>query len=174
VCRLGFRHACSSILGGGILGRSLNAENVATMRQECSNLAALDATDLEMVGCDSKNGCGRRFAKFGDVIGVAIENSPADARGSGGASDLREGCAANGFKDDGVGTVRFFGLDGLEKLCALGDGVVVGVNDLEFKAKLASGIFGGLRLLDLIIVVAGGERDKKMQLFHAGSEPICA
>ena len=51
--------------------------------------------------------------------------------------------------------MRLCGLDGLEKLRALSDGVVIGVNDLELDAEFPSGFFCGLRLFDLIIVVVG-------------------
>ena len=125
------------------------------MRHERGDLAALDAADLQMVGSHHENGCGRGLAEFRDVIGVTIENGPPDTGRSGCASDLGKSGAADRLKDDGIGAVRLFGLDGLEKLRALSDGVVIGVNDLELDAEFPSGFFCGLRLFDLIIVVVG-------------------
>ena len=137
------------------------------MRHEGRNLAALNAADLEMVGSEYKNRGRRRFPEFGHIIGIAIENGPTNARRSSGASDLRQGRTANGLKDNGVGAMRLFSLNGFEKLGALRDGIVVGVDHLELDAELASGIFGGLRLFDLIVVVVGRQRDEKTQFFHA-------
>ena len=79
---------------------------------------------------------------------------------------MRQSGAADGLKDNGVGAVGFLGLDGFEELGALGDGVIVRVNHPELDAEFASRFFGGLCLLDLIIVVVGREGNEKAQFLH--------
>src|SRR5690242_16016990 len=123
-----------------------------------------------MIRGNDKNGSFGGPAKLGNVIGVAIENSPADAGGGCGAGNLGQGGSADRLKNDSVGAVRFFGLNSFQELRALRDGVVVRVNHLELDAELAGSRFGRLRLLDLIIVVVGRERNEKAQFFHSGAD----
>src|SRR5690242_12110216 len=114
-----------------------------------------------MIGRDNENGGFGRLAKLGDVIGVAIENSPTDPSRGRRASNLGKGGAADGLKNNGVGAMLFFGLNSLQKLCALSDSIVIRVNYLKLDTKSARGRFRGLRLLDLVIVVVGCERNEK-------------
>ena len=67
--------------------------------------------------------------------------------------------------------MRFLSLDGFQKLRALRNGVIVGINHLELDAKFVSGFFGRMRLFDLIIVVVRGKRNEKTQLFHIRLRP---
>jgi hypothetical protein len=52
-------------------------------------------------------------------------------------------------------------------LCALVDGVVLRVDDLNIHARFASGLFRGFRLFDLVIVIVGCKRNKDSQFFHS-------
>src|SRR5438874_12010812 len=105
-----------------------------------------------MIGGDDENRGGGGLAKLGDVIGVAVENGAADGGGGCGSGNLRQGGAADRLKNDGVGALRLFGLDGFQKLRALRDGVVVGIDRLELDAELAGSRLSRPHLLDLVIV----------------------
>src|SRR5690348_6639568 len=168
---LGFLHSGGAVFGGGILRRSLDTKNGTALREQRSDLAALNAADFEMVRCDDKNRSGGGLAKLCDINGVAIENGPADPGGGRSAGNLGQGGTADRFKNNGLGAMRFFGLNGFQKLGALGDGVVVRVNHLELDAEFAGSGFGRLRLLDLVIVVVGCERNEKTQFFHSDTRP---
>jgi hypothetical protein len=48
-------------------------------------------------------------------------------------------------------------LNALQDLCALTDGIVIRKKNLDFYPELAGSLFGRLRLLDLIIIIAGRE-----------------
>src|SRR5215467_12458100 len=124
-----------------------------------------------MVGGDDEDGSFGGLTKLDDVIGVAIENRPADSRRRRRTGNLGQGGAADGFKDNGARAMLFFSLDSLQELRALSNGIVVGVNDLEFDAKLAGSSLGRLRLLDLVIVVVGRERNEKTQFLHFETRP---
>ena len=54
-------------------------------------------------------------------------------------------------------------LNGAEKLSALGDGVVIGVDDLVVDAEFGGGDIGGIGLLQLVVVLFGHESDQKFE-----------
>jgi len=122
-----------------------------------------------MVGGDAEKGSGGDFAQFRNVAGVAVEDSPSDTGRSGSAGNLGQGGTTDRLKDDGVRAVVVGRLDGFEDLGALGDGVIIGIEDLDFRAQIAGHQLGGLGLFDLVIVVVGGKRNENAQLFHGGS-----
>lgn len=136
------------------------------MRQKRSDLPALNAPDLDVVGGETKNRRGGSAAKFGHVGGVAIEYSPADSGANRGLGDLRQGGGTHGLEDDGSGAMSFAGLDSFQNLRALIDGVVVGKDDLDVDAKFAASLIGGLRLLHLVVIVAGREGNQESWLGH--------
>lgn len=57
-------------------------------------------------------------------------------------------------------------MDGFQELRALGDGVIFGEGDFDIDAELMSGGPGGGRLLALLAVVFGDQRDEKTELGH--------
>src|SRR5205085_1266097 len=83
------------VFGGGIFSRALNAKNGAAVGHKSSDLASLDTADLQMIGGHDANGSRGRFSQLRNVIGVAIQDGPADFRRSRGASHLRQSRAAN-------------------------------------------------------------------------------
>src|SRR6202049_4557166 len=62
-------------------------------------------------------------------------------------------------------------LYGLEYLRALRDRVAVRVHNFEVKSQLSRGRLRRSRLLKLVIVVFGYERNEKSQLFHMQAPP---
>src|SRR5208283_4755699 len=160
--------------GRGGFGRSLDIEDRTAARHEREALASLDATDFKLVGADAENGDLAGLAKLGNVIGVAIENDPGDARVEGGASHLRESRAAGGFHDDSGGAIFGRNLNGLEDLGALVDCVVIGKDDLHIEVKLVSSALGILRLLELIVVIVGNERNQDLHFWHKTTPRSCS
>src|SRR5579859_5765477 len=166
VGRLGLLHAQGTFLGRGVFRRALNVQHRAPARQQRSELAPLNAANLDVIGTDGENRGAGDPAEVFDVIGIAIENGPTDIGSGGRASHLGQGGAADGLENDGTGPVRGRRLNGAEDLGALVDGVVIGVDNVGGDAHFIGGLFGGLSLLHLIIVVVSGERNENSHLCH--------
>src|SRR5258708_7820779 len=122
-----------------------------------------------MVGAQAENGDGRRSAQFRNIAGVAIQHGPSNTCGDGGPGDLRQSSATDGFKNNGVRPVTVGSLDNFEDLSALGDGVVVRINDLDFHAQFAGHLVPRIGLLSLVMVLVPRKRNQKAQPFHGGS-----
>ena len=99
----------------------------------------------------------RTLAQVLYVIRIAIQHRPSDACGGRHARHLRQCGPADGLEHNRVRTVLRRRLNGSQNLSALIDGVVVRVNNLRAHAQLACGLLGGLRLLNLVIVIVGGQ-----------------
>ncbi len=162
----GLLHARGTVLGGGIFRGSLNVQHRAAVGQQSGELPALDAPDFHVIGSKRKNRNARSLAQLGHVRGFAIENHPSDTGAGRGAGHLGKSGATDRLENDGMGTKRGGGLHGFEDLRALVDGVVVGVDNLQFDIEFAGGEFGGFRLLNLVVVVAGGQRNQKTEFAH--------
>src|SRR5258708_5458571 len=95
-----------------------------------------------------------------------MEHRPADLCGSRCARDLWQCRASNRLEYNCIRTLCRGGLDGPQNLRALIDGVVVRVKNLRRDAQLARGLLRRLRLLNLIVVVVGSQRNKNSYLRH--------
>jgi hypothetical protein len=144
----------------------LNTEDRSAARQKSGDLFSLNAADFGLVRADGKNRRGERLATLSSVIGFAVDDGPTDAGTGGGGSDFRKRSGAERFDDDSVGAKGGVSLDGFQELRALGDGVIFGEGDFDIDAELMSGGPGGGRLLALLAVVFGDQRDEKTELGH--------
>ena len=142
------------------------------MGQEGCKLTALDPANFEMVGAHSENGGGRRLAHFWNVAGIAIQHGPSDTDGCGRAGDLGQSCATDGLKNNGVRPLILGNLNGFQDLGALGNRVIIRINDLDFRPQFAGHLLRGLCLFDLVIVVIGRKGNQKVQLFHGSSKSL--
>src|SRR6202162_375680 len=140
------------------------------MREQRGSLTALDASDFCVDGTKTKSRATGTFAQLGNVICITIQNDPADTRMHGSASNLRQGCTADGFEHNGVGAIFGSDLNGFEDLRALINGVCFGVDGLQLDTEILRGKSRGIGLLELIVIFAGGERKKKLQISHEVTE----
>jgi hypothetical protein len=62
-------------------------------------------------------------------------------------------------------------LNGSQYLRALRDGVVFREEDLGVDAQLATSVFCGVRLLDLVIVIVGHQGNEEFEFSHARKFP---
>ena len=93
---------------------------------------------------------------------MAIEQHPGDTGGSGGAGDVRQSRAADGFHDDGTGMLRSVALNNVEELLALLDGIVPGIDDFEADAEFRGSLLRGAGLFALEVVVVGDQRHQEI------------
>ncbi len=132
-----------------------------------SELAGLNTADFHTVGAHGKNRHAVQLAQLVKVVGVAVEDDPADARHRGGPSYLGQGRSAGGLEDDAVGKRGGFCLDELQDLLALLDGIVVGEDDFQIKAQAVGNFLGRGGLFDLVVIVLRDEGKDKVELFHS-------
>jgi|SRR5580692_2456374 hypothetical protein len=140
------------------------------MREQCGSLTTLNASDFGVVGTKTKYRDTSTFAQLGNVICITIQNDPADTCMHGSASNLRQGSTADGFEHNRVGAIFRSDLNGFEDLRALIDSIVFGVDGLQFDTEILRGKSCGIGLLELIVIFAGGERKKKLQISHEVTE----
>jgi len=107
-----------------------------------------------LIEVTTKTGVDESLRSSGNVTGVAVENGPADARRNSGAATWGSAVPPTGSKIMHRGG-DFRGPDSFQDLRALGDRVIIRVEDLSLHAEIP-GACRGLRLFDLIIVVARG------------------
>ena len=141
------------------------------MRNQSSQLAALDAANFQMIRAHAKYGRATGAAKLREVISLAIENHPSDLRGGGSAADVRQSGTANRLEDNGVGTLRSIPLNYVQQLLALIDGIVAGVDDLYVNSEPLSGGFRSPRLLNLEIIIIRDQRYQETEPFHGRHAP---
>jgi hypothetical protein len=135
----------------------LNIENGPAVGQQGSELPSLDPPNFFVIGTDGKHGYLGGLAQFGKIVGVAIEQNPPDSAADGGASRLRQG-RTHRLNDDGRGPVSGEGgLNNLQDLLALFDGIVVGMEDFQINSKTPGRGLRRDRLLNLIVVIVVGE-----------------
>ena len=79
----------------------------------------------------------------------------------GGPSHLRQSRPAHGFEDDSVGMSIGSRLNDTQNLLALGDRIVFSVDNLDVHAQSPGRFVCRRGLLDLIIVVVGGQRNQE-------------
>ena len=130
-----------------------------------AQLLSLDAANLFVVRGDGKYGYREKAAEFGNVVGLAIQQNHSNSSGGGGASYLRMRGRTGRFEEDGVGPRSGRGLDAGQQLLALHDAIVAGINDVNLDPQFAGCLLGSRSLLDLVIVVVVGQRERKRSFF---------
>ena len=132
-------------------------------------MLALKAADLELALGDDEDGSAGVFAELGDVVDVAVADDPADVLRDGGFGDAAESAGGDRLDEESVGRGVRAGLDDLEELLALGDGVVVGVEEAEIDVELSACGLGDEGLLVLIGVVVGQGNDNAQTFVQGAS-----
>jgi hypothetical protein len=94
----------------------------------------LNAPNSDVIGANRENRRATGSAKFRYVLRVAVQNYPTDSASGGSARCLRQRCRSQRLKKYGVRALAFVGLDGLQDLIALLDGIVIRVHYLESDA----------------------------------------
>src|SRR5579872_912124 len=94
-----------------------------------------------------------RLAELRNVFDLTVQHDPTDSCNSCGARHLGQGRASRRFEDNSCWLGLGARLDYIEKLLALRDGVIVGMNDFQFDTAPSRRRFSGSRLLNLVIVV---------------------
>src|SRR5277367_1145700 len=119
-----------------------------------------------MIGANCKGRRGRCSVQLRHVLRTSIQYGPADPGCAGRPSHLGQRGAAHWFQHNrvrpGLGTI----LDGLQNLCTLIDGIVVGESDFGMDATLVRGLFCGRGLGYLEIVILRMERNEEFEFFH--------
>src|SRR5271166_2464502 len=159
---LNFLHAKRAVLRRGIFRRALNVQHGTAGRKQRGALTPLNAANFHVVGTDAEHGRFARLTEFADVVCVAIKNRPANSGIDGSARYLRQCSSTDRLKNDGVRTIFLGGLNRLQDLGALIDGIVIGVENLEIHVQFTGCLLRGARLFDLIIVVVRGQRNQKL------------
>ena len=112
-------------------------------------------------------------AQFVEVLGVAAQQGPADARRGCGVRHLRKYRGTGRFEQDGVGARNSRRLDSVEELLALQDAVIPGRENLQFHVGFAGYLARSFHLLDLEIVIFVGHRKQEARLGH-GDVAACS
>ena len=100
-------------------------------------------------------------ANNNDVIDIPIQDHPADACGHGGPGHLGQSGPAHGLEDDSVGVRIGPRLNDTQNLLTLRNRIVFSVDNLHVDAQTPCRFIGRRGLLDLIIVVVGGQRNQE-------------
>ncbi len=101
------------------------------------------------------------LANLRDVFDIPIQHDPADAGGHRGPRHLRQSGSAHGFEDDSIGVRIGSRLNDIQNLLTLRDRIVFGVDNLNVHAQTPGRFLRGRGLLDLIVVVVGGQRNQE-------------
>ena len=128
-------------------------------------MLALQAANFVLPLADGEDGHARSLGKVPGVVHIAIADHPGDALTSRGFSHAAQARGGDGFHEESRWGGSPCRLDDLEQLLALRDGVVVGVEDLEFESQSSPVALATAGLLVLIGVVIG-ERDNDTQFLH--------
>jgi len=103
-----------------------------------------------------------------EVVSLSIQNHPSDACAHRCPGDLRKAGRPRRFKHNRIGSPLGSRLNNLQQLLALINRIVIGINDLQLRAQLARRVFSGCGLLNLVIIVVGGEGQQYPELLHRG------
>src|SRR5262249_45396117 len=139
--------------------------NRASVAQNGSHLAALDTSDFFMICADGKNRHAVRAAQFANVICVAVQDGPAHTSSSGSAGDLWHSRSAHRLEDDRI-RLSAGGLDHIQQLLTLRDRIVARIDYFQTDPKFPHRALSRGSLLDLVVVVVGGERYENAQFLH--------
>src|SRR6266403_140331 len=150
----------------GILRWPLNIEDGAAARKQRGKLPGLNFADFLVIGTDGKNGNARRLAQVREIFSFAVQHRPADSRAHRGARHLWQRSRSHRLEHNRIGTQFRSGLNGFQNLRALRNRVVVRVENLEIDAQTPRSFLRRGGLLQLVIVVAGGQRNEEAKLLH--------
>jgi len=131
---------------------------------EDAKLRPLNASDFGLVGADREDWDGPAFPKIGNVIGIAVDDSPSDACSDCRFRDLRHP-SADGLDENSRGPLRRV-LNNFDELLGLVDGIVVGVDDLNLDAESRGHFSDSDCLFRLVIVLSCSESNNYIQFFH--------
>ena len=148
-----------------IATRADQIEDHAAFAKQRADLASLNAADLCLVRADRKHGGFIGFAQLLYIVALAIEQSPANA---GRGSVLRhphQGCA-HGSAHNSIGAQVFCRLNDLEQLLALGNGIIVCIEDFYVHTQTVGHIPSGSFVLLLIRVLFHPQGNEKLKFFH--------
>src|SRR6266849_4297563 len=159
-------HSIRPIPRCGIFRRPLDVKDGAATGKQRGKLLALNLADLLVIGADGENGNARSFAQFREIFRFAVEHRPADSCAHRRARHLRQRSRSYRFEHNRIGTQFRSGLNGLQNLCALCNRVVLCVENLEVGSEAPRSILRGGGLLQLVIVLAGGQRNEEAKLLH--------
>ena len=101
-----------------------------------SELSGLNSADFHLIGGNGEDRGLSNPSQLGKIFGLAIQNSPAYAGRDCRLSHL-DHFGADRLHDDGIGTLRRV-LDNFHQELGLVDGIIIGVNDLYFRAEPGS------------------------------------
>src|SRR5882672_10011626 len=150
----------------GVFRRPLDVKDGAATGKQRGKLLALNLADLLVIGADGENGNARSFAQFREIFRFAVQHSPTDSCAYRRARHLRQRSRSYRFEHNRIGTQFRSSLNGLQNLCALCNRVVLRVENLEVGSEAPRSILRGGGLLQLVIVLARGQRNEEAKLLH--------
>jgi hypothetical protein len=127
-------------------------------------LLRLDASDFFLVRAYNKHGRPRAAPQFRKIVGDVNQHAPANACTAGRARHLRKCRSARRLKNDGIGPQSGIALNGAQNLCALGNGVVAGEQDLQIHRHGFGSSPGRGRLFQLKVVLLCYQRQQNAAL----------
>src|SRR5882672_4782012 len=150
----------------GILRRPLEVKDGAATGKQRGKLLALNLADLLVIGTDGENGKARSLAQLREIFRFAVQHCPADSRAHRCARHLRQRGPADRLEYNRIGTQFRSSLNGLQNLCALRNRIVLRVENLKVGSETPRSILRRGGLLQLVIVLAGGQRNEEAKLLH--------
>src|SRR6266404_1753333 len=150
----------------GIFRRPLDVKDGAATWKHRGKLLALNLADLLVIGADGENGNARSLAQFREIFRFAVQHSPTDSCAYRRARHLRQRSRSYRFEHNRIGTQFRSSLNGLQNLCALCNRVVLRVENLEVGSEAPQSILRGGGLLQLVIVLARGQRNEEAKLLY--------
>src|SRR6266481_1611915 len=159
-------HPLRPLPRGGILRRPLEVKDGAATGKQRGKLLALNLADLLVIGTDGENGNARSLAQLREIFRFAVQHRPADSRAHRCARHLRKRGPAHRLEYNRIGTQFRSSLNGLQNLRALRNRVVLRVENLEVGSETPRSILRRGGLLQLVIVLAGGQRNEEAKLLH--------
>src|ERR1700694_4099151 len=164
-------HSRGALLRRRTVRWTFDIQHRPALGQQRRKLLSLNLAYLFMVATDRKYRNLRSLPELMEIVRFMVQHHPANIHSYRGESHLRKRCSARGLVYDGIRTRSGRALNEMQHLLALGDRVVVGMDDLKVHSQTSRNFFRSCSLFLLIVVIVVGERDQKAEFFHTVTQP---